>query len=252
MIREKIAQTNFAKDKGFRWRGTEVSRMEGFSDNVFGFALTLLVVSLEVPRTFSDLEETFRGFIAFALAFALLFSFWYYHYKFFRRYGIEDDVVIWLNAFQLFVILFFVYPLKFLFTFLVKMFSGMPTDVALPNGSIIPSIRMDQWTTLMVAYGLGFIIIYGIFVILHFHALRKRKELELDDLEILLTKSAIAAYVTNCLVGGVSIFIILFWGVKAVIFSGFSYMLLGPLQASVGIYFGKKINKIRKATHPSV
>ena len=29
--------------------GCEVSRIEGFSDAVFGFALTLLVVSLEVP-----------------------------------------------------------------------------------------------------------------------------------------------------------------------------------------------------------
>ena len=30
--------------------GREVSRLEGFSDAVFGFALTLLVVSLEVPE----------------------------------------------------------------------------------------------------------------------------------------------------------------------------------------------------------
>ena len=32
-----------------RQSGREVSRIEGFSDAVFGFALTLLVVSLEVP-----------------------------------------------------------------------------------------------------------------------------------------------------------------------------------------------------------
>ena len=36
-------------------RGREVSRIEGFSDAVFGFALTLLVVSLEVPESFADL-----------------------------------------------------------------------------------------------------------------------------------------------------------------------------------------------------
>ena len=33
-------------------RHHEVTRLEGFSDAVFGFALTLLVVSLEVPNSF--------------------------------------------------------------------------------------------------------------------------------------------------------------------------------------------------------
>ena len=37
--------------------GREVSRIEGFSDAVFGFALTLLVVSLEVPDNFDGLKE---------------------------------------------------------------------------------------------------------------------------------------------------------------------------------------------------
>jgi uncharacterized membrane protein len=38
-------------------RGRDVSRLEGFSDAVFGFALTLLVVSLEVPDTFDGWEK---------------------------------------------------------------------------------------------------------------------------------------------------------------------------------------------------
>ena len=39
-------------EPGFRWRGSEIARIEGLSDAVFAFAVTLLVVSLEVPKTF--------------------------------------------------------------------------------------------------------------------------------------------------------------------------------------------------------
>jgi hypothetical protein len=48
--------------EGFRLRGIEMSRVDGFSDVVFGFALTLLVVSLEVPKTFAELHQSLRGF----------------------------------------------------------------------------------------------------------------------------------------------------------------------------------------------
>src|SRR5262245_65342384 len=67
----------------------EVSRVEGFSDAVFAFAITLLVVSLEVPKTFEELTAAIRGFPAFAVCFALLFQVWWRHYPFFRNYDPE-------------------------------------------------------------------------------------------------------------------------------------------------------------------
>ena len=62
MIREKLIEKGVGDDLKFRWRSHEVSRTEGLSDAVFGFAITLLVVSLEVPKTYGELMQTMRGF----------------------------------------------------------------------------------------------------------------------------------------------------------------------------------------------
>ncbi len=71
--------------------GREVSRIEGFSDAVFGFALTLLVVSLEVRRIFDGLKQTLRGLSAVCAR----RSRWCAgsgteHYAFFRKFDAED------------------------------------------------------------------------------------------------------------------------------------------------------------------
>jgi uncharacterized membrane protein len=67
MFRNAAQEHGIGVEKHFRWRGGEITRLEGFSDAVFAFALTLLVVSLEVPHTFDELLDTIRGFPAFGI-----------------------------------------------------------------------------------------------------------------------------------------------------------------------------------------
>lgn len=82
----------------FRWRGGDVSRIEGLSDGVFALSLTLLVVALEVPRTSGQLIALVWQFPAFALCFAFLLWVWYQHFLFHRRYGFEDAATVALNG----------------------------------------------------------------------------------------------------------------------------------------------------------
>ncbi|TMD07764.1 MAG: DUF1211 domain-containing protein [Chloroflexi bacterium] len=61
----------------FRNRSESVSRLEGFSDTAFGFAITLLVVSLAVPNRFDELLQQLRGLPVVAVTFALVATIWY-------------------------------------------------------------------------------------------------------------------------------------------------------------------------------
>jgi hypothetical protein len=74
---------------GFRMRGREVTRLESFADAIFAFALTLLIVSLEAPKSFADLIGTMRGFPAFAVCFVMLATIWNTQYKFSRRFRLD-------------------------------------------------------------------------------------------------------------------------------------------------------------------
>src|SRR5262245_53344583 len=112
-------------EAGFRWRGTHVTRMESFTDAVFGFAVTLLVVALEVPRSFDELLNVMRAFPAFVICFAVLMLFWNAHYRYHRRYGLDDAYTRIMTMAILVLVLFFVYPLKFLFTLLTSMTFGL-------------------------------------------------------------------------------------------------------------------------------
>jgi hypothetical protein len=247
MIREKLIEKRIGANTSFRWRSEEISRIEGLSDAVFGFAITLLVVSLEVPKTFNELALAMSGFGAFAISFALLFLVWYNQHKFFRRYGLQDTITIILNAVLLFVVLFYVYPLKFLFTFLVSKFSGGHGEVRLPNGNIESMLESDsQMGTLMLIFGVGYLAIFVVFVLLHIHAYRRREQLELNTLERFDTVSSIQESGLNCLIALFSISLVWFGGYRFSGFAGMAYMLTGIVIGIHGFVMGARRKRIEK------
>jgi hypothetical protein len=247
MIREKLIDKGIGDNKKFRWRSHEISRIEGLSDGVFAFAVTLLVVSLEVPKTFGELMETMRGFGAFAISFTLLFIVWFNQYKFFRRYNLQDNLTVCLNAVLLFVVLFYVYPLKFLFTFLVSLFTGGHGRVRLPGGAEGMMVEsMNQVSVLMIIFGAGYIAVFGVFALLFWHAYRRRDALELNELEIFDTVKDIQESAVNVGVGSLSVAIAVLGGGRYSFIAGMTYMLNAIVLPLHGMLMGKRRRKLEE------
>jgi uncharacterized membrane protein len=237
LVRESLARRQTGEED-FRWRGEDITRLEGFTDSVFAFAVTLLVVSLEVPKTFDELLTTMRGFVAFAICFYLLLIVWYDHYKFFRRFGLNDAPTLWLNSALLFIMLMYVYPLKFLFTLLIsELFGFADTE----------TIEVSQFPLLMVIYGAGFVAVQLVFVVMYLRAYRLRADLELDALELSVTREEIQDFVLNIAVGLLSMAIAVLGGAATISWAGYVYLLLFPLQAINGHVMGSRRSKMKTA-----
>jgi uncharacterized membrane protein len=218
-------------EKYFRWRGGEITRLEAFCDVVFGFALTLLVVSLEVPRNYAELMAAMRGFVPFAACFAQLVMIWRAHYIFSRRYGLEDAYTVFLNVALLFVVLFYVYPLKFVFTFVFLQITG-----ALPPGSL----NNSQASVLMRVYAVGFASVFVLFILMYAHAHKFRQALGLTQVEALETRNKAQEYALLAMVAVLSFFI----AYRRPDWAGWTYALIGPVLTVHGFIFGKRVRML--------
>jgi uncharacterized membrane protein len=236
---------------GFRLRGLgEVSRVEALSDGVIAFAITLLVVSLEVPRTFDELLVTMRGFLAFAITFAMLFHVWLVQFKFFRRYGLNDNFTIWMTALLLFVVLFYVYPLKFVWTLMVNAFLGFGTTVRTAGGQAEPVLRGEQVPTMLIIYGLGFAAVFAIFSLLYFHAYRKRESLELSEVEGFDTRTWFQENALMALVGLLSVGVAATRSPRYMFVSGMAYWLIAPVLFAHGHLRGRRRLTVERSLAP--
>jgi uncharacterized membrane protein len=221
------------------------SRIEAFSDAVFGFALTLLVVSLEAPDTYDELLVIVRGFLPFVFTFATISWLWYEHYAFFSRFGPRDRLTVVLNCALLFVVLFYVYPLKFLFTLVVNLFVGGPSFNQAMRGA-------GDSTQLMTIYGLGFIAIFVILSLLHANVWRQRVTMKLDVMQRFDARAGTFAHLLAASVGLLSIVIAQVGGDRMAWVAGVSYSLLGPVLATWGYLCGRRRTQLQAESHLAV
>ena len=210
----------------------------GFSDAVFGFALTLLVVSLEVPDNFEGLKQILRGFIPFAATFALVCWIWFEHYAFFRRFEAEDGLTIFLNCVLLFLVLFFVYPLKFVFSRVIPALFGEPNGLRMTE----VDARMMMWI-----YSAGFAAMMCVFVLLYWNQYRGRERLGLSDEQAFVARAGARTHVLSVMVGLSSIVLALKVPISWIWTAVVIYSLQGPLHWRNGLL----IERARARAFPS-
>ena len=126
---------------------------------------------------------------------------WWRHYRFFRTYDLEDGYIVVLTGMLLFVVLFFVYPLKFMWSL---PFAGI-------QGTRITDevITEAQVPVLFQIYGAGVVATFGILTAMYAHAYRLREQLGLTPDEVIAAKVLIFRNLGVAAIGAASIAIAL-------------------------------------------
>lgn len=209
MVRSALKEKSLKNTKpDFRFRGVDNTRVEALSDGVFAIATALLVISSSIPETYEELLLFIHDLVPFAICMALLMLIWFQHYVFFIRYGFKDAKIVAINTLLLFLILFYIYPLKFLMQLLYDMFSAIFTsDRAALEQLFTTVIRMEDTPNLMAIYGFGAAFIFFTLATMYLIAYRRAESLELTETERFMTRSSMWA---NILMGIISMFSALF------------------------------------------
>ena len=197
-----------------------IARIEAFSDAIFAFAATLMVVSLDLSGDLKVLEnETFQ-FVSFGISFFVLIMIWKVHYDFFRRSDYMDNWILTLNSVFLFLVLYFIFPLRSLV------------------GSALQQKPMgvDALANTFTMYGLGFTLLFLCIALMYLRAYKKSGESQ-NKFKLLEKSRHFGVFV---IVGTISMaFSLLNIGVEYGL-PGFLYSLVGPLSYINGVRFNKK------------
>ena len=248
MLRDLTKKHYVGLNNNFRFRGEEPSRIEALSDSCFALAVGLLIISSKSPDTFDELVNFTKDLLPFGLCMAMIMWVWYQHFIFFLRYGFRNSIIVSFNTLLLLIILFYVYPLKFLATLLTKIYGNLFAKLfgfeITIDRTMEASTQGNSMPVLMIIYSA---VVAGIFLVLtlmYRYALKRSEELSLNEIEIFETKASIYNNLLMASVPMLSILLVLIipHPVIAGTIGGFTYMLYWPVM----IIYTKRVNKKRK------
>ncbi|HEY2578874.1 MAG TPA: TMEM175 family protein [Streptosporangiaceae bacterium] len=90
------------------------SRLESFSDGIFAFAITLLVLTIAQPDDYKNLTHQLASrwpsLMAYVISFVVIGIMWLNHHSLFRHFEHVDRGLIYINMLLLMTITFLPYP----------------------------------------------------------------------------------------------------------------------------------------------
>lgn len=218
-------------DSRINYRGKSASRIENLTDAVFGIAITLLIFSLTNPNSFSDLILFAKSLPAFLLSITFLILIWKEHLSFSEVYTLNDFKLTVLNTLFIALVIFYVYPLRFLTIFLTNIY--FQTNISI-------NIKGEEVPYLIIYYGFFAFALYFTLFLFYKRAYKLKDTLELNEFELFYTKMQTSRTVIMFGVPLISILITFilkeFSEVWASMIGGFAYGIYTPLM----IYWHKK------------
>lgn len=243
MLRENLQKRLIGMNPDFRFRGQEPGRLENFSDACFALAITLLLISTSPPTSFEQVRKFAWEIIPFFLCIALIVLIWHQHFIFFFRYGLRNASIVVLNTLFIVLVLFYVYPLKFLAKAILLPVTAIFGEEAF-NLELRAMYAGSNMGDLMIIYGVGATAIFLVLAVMYRYALKQSIKLELNELEKFDTRSAMLANFLMASVPFLSVLVSLALRQNYLVglFAGVTYFLYSPLMT----VFWKVRNRKRK------
>src|SRR4026207_1756693 len=227
--------------RGFRLRGTEMTRLETFIDATFAFAISMLVISAQqIPDNIQALLAAFKNVPTFICSIAVLGIYWRGHWLWSRRFGLEDGVSILISWTLIVTMVIFIYPLKAIFGAMWYLISsgrvGQPFSLHTTEA---------QARTIFAVYALGLIAISAEILLLNLRAWQLREPLRLNARERLVTRGELTGWSVPFGVGIVALLFALTLPAEQIQWSGWVYFSMIILVALHDFFHERRLKAVQ-------